>query len=90
MKEFLEYCKNNPMEANLFWTFLNIFESTPLEKIKERLLGFAEDALELDELTQELLKQAAVKELKNLKFPQPRKLIDAAFTLAKSQGGKKA
>ncbi len=90
MKEFLEYCENNPMEANLLWTFLNISENTPLEKIRERLLGFAEEALEWDELDQELLKQAAVKELKRLKFPQPRKLIDAAFVLAKSSRRQKS
>ena len=83
MNELLEYCKKHPLEAKLFWAFLSIDDDSPLETLKERLLDLMEDALELDELSRELLTQAAVKRLKKLKFPQPRKLVDIALKEAK-------
>ena len=88
MNEFLEYCKKHPLEAKLYWTFLNVHDETPLETLKERLLDLMEDALELDPLSRELLTQAAVKKLKKLKFPQPRKLVDIALKEAEKRNEK--
>ena len=84
MSEWLDYLQEHPLEAKIFWSFLRINDRSSLEEVRQAVLDFAEVAKEEDSLSQEILKQAAIKEMKELGFSQPSRLIDAAFKAAKT------
>ena len=84
MSEWLDYLQEHPLEAKIFWSFLRINYRSSLEEVRQAVLDFAEVAKKEDPLSQEILKQAAIKEMKELGFPQPSKLLDAAFKAAKT------
>ena len=81
MQEIKDYYNKHPLELIIRTTIGGLcYETSTLEDIRDAVTDLAEEALGLDRVSRELLRQIAARELQNeFKLPEPLTLLDAAF-----------